>query len=40
MESMRHTVYLERPSALAMNDRLGGLALARASLMRSNVGRS
>ncbi len=35
-----NTVCLDRPSALAMADRLGGLALSRAILMRSNVARS
>ena len=35
-----NTVCLDRPSAVAMADRLGGLALPRASLMRSNVARS
>jgi hypothetical protein len=33
-------VCLDKPSALAMADRLGGLALSRASLMRSNIARS
>jgi hypothetical protein len=35
-----NTVCLDKPSALAMADGLGGVALSRASLMRSNVARS
>jgi hypothetical protein len=31
---------LDKPSAFAMDDGLGGLALSRTSLMRSNVARS
>jgi hypothetical protein len=32
-----NTVCFDKPSTVAMADRLGGLALSRASLMRSNV---
>jgi hypothetical protein len=35
-----NTVCFDKRSAFAMADRLGGLALSRPSLMRSNVARS
>jgi hypothetical protein len=35
-----NTACLDKPSAFAMTDRLGGLALSRANPIRSNVARS